>query len=152
MENNLIVISVKDLPYKKMNGVLRSLKINPDFVAKSIAANGQKYCRIRWQDYLVFSHKIKKIILLKKDGLFLFVGHSNNDETIVYNDDFSKSILKISCINSEEQSVSFNPKTNYFKKNKFGRINMFLDQIASFGIESLSEEQIKELDELSKKD
>lgn len=146
MENSLIVISVKDLPYKKICGVLRSLKINPDLVAKSIFANGQKYCKIRWQDYLVFSHKIKKIILLKKDGLFLFVGHSNNDETIVYNDEFSKEILKIVCNNSERKSVFSNPKTTNIKKSIVERINILLD-----GFGSLSEEQKKELDELSKK-
>lgn len=146
MENNLIVISVKDLPYKKMSGVLRSLKINPDLVAKSIFENGQKYCKIRWQDYMVFSHKIKKIVLLKKDGLFLFVGYSNNDEVIVYNDEFSKSILKIGCNNSEKQTVFSNPKTTSIKKSIVERINMLLD-----GFGSLSEEQKKELDELSKK-
>ena len=147
MENNLIVISVKDLPYKKMNGMLTLLKINPDLVAKSISVDSQKYCRIRWQDYLVFSHKIKKIVLLKKDGLFFFVGYSKNNETIIYNDEFSKFILN----NGNQTDKGTVKESTSFLKTKLRRIDILLDKVGFFGINSLTADEKNELHQLSKK-
>lgn len=150
MNDNLIVISVEQIPYKKIGGILRSMRINPNLVAKSIATDGLRFVPIRWQNYLIFSHKIKKIVLLKEDDLFLFVGYSVDDETIVYNNDFSKKILKIdSCIIEKRFDFS-NTKSTNFKIDKNKQIDILLDKIVQSGINSLSEYEMNQLNYLSK--
>lgn len=152
MENNIVIISVDNLPYKKINGLLKSLKINPDSVAISISIDGQMFIPIKWQNYLIYSHKIKKIILLKEDDLFLFVGYSVDDETIVYNNDFSKKILKTNSLTSKKHSVSSNLKSTDFKVTKLLQINELLDKITqSDGLKSLSIDELSKLKILSKK-
>ncbi len=150
MENNIVVISVDNLPYKKINGLLKSLKINPDSVAISISIDGQMFVPIKWQNYLIYSHKIKKIILLKEDDLFLFVGYSVDDKTIVYNNDFSKKILKIDSCIIEKRFYFSNTKSTNFKIDKIKQIDILLDKIVQSGINSLSEYEMNQLNYLSK--
>lgn len=142
-----IDLLVKNLPYKKMPGYLKSQKINPDAIAVSITDYGKKYVPIDWKNYLYYNHKVVKVLLCKMYNLFLLVGYSKDGETIIYNDGFSKQLLlegsKISC------------KTNIYnssiQKNKFVRLNELLDKIAKLGgIHSLSKNELNELDYLSR--
>lgn len=154
---NIISLNVKDLPHKKMKGFLKSLKINPDDVALNISVS-KDFTRfaplVNWQNYLPFSHKVKKIILLKTKNIFLFVGHSNDDETVIYNPEFSKSLLESGfnpvLIVKPLENDKTQPKRSYIKKSKITRLDMLLDIINRQGLNSLSDEQKRDLDSLSK--
>lgn len=156
MMENIISLNVKDLPHKKMKGFLKNLKINPDKVALNVVVC-QDFIRftplVNWQNYLPFSHKVKKIILLKTKNIFLFVGHSNDDETVIYNPEFSKSLLESGfnpiLIVKPLENDKTQPKRSYIKKSKITRLDILLDKINSQGISSLSDFEKKELDSLS---
>lgn len=155
MMENIISLNVKDLPYKKMKGFLKSVKIDPDDIALNVS-----FCEdfirftplINWQNYLPFSHKVKKIILLKTKNKFLFVGHSNDDETVVYNPVFSKSLLEFGFnpIQFVKELECDKPERTCLIKSKTTRLDTLLDKINSQGISFLSESEKKELDNLSK--
>lgn len=158
MMENIISLNVKDLPYKKMKGFLKNLKINPDDVALDIIVC-QDFIRftplINWQNYLPFTHKVKKIILLKTKNIFLFVGHSNDDETVVYSSGFSKLLLEsgfnpILLVKQLEKDKPEIKKRTYIKKSKITHLDILLDKINSQGISSLSDIEKKDLDSLSK--
>lgn len=158
MMENVISLNVKDLPYKKMKGFLKNLKINPDKVALNVFV-GQDFIRftplVNWQNYLPFSHKVKKIILLKTKNIFFFVGYSNDDETVIYNPEFSKTLLEsgfnpILLIEPLENDKT-QPKRSYIKKSKITRLDMLLDIINRLGINALSDEEKRDLESLSKK-
>lgn len=155
---NIISLNVKDLPYKKMKGFLKNLKINPDDVALNVSVC-QGFIRftplVNWQNYLPFSHKVKKIILLKTKNKFLFVGHSNDDETVIYNPEFSKSLLEsgfnpILLVKQLEEDKPTTKKRSYLKRSKVTRLDVLLDKITRLGMNSLTEDERKELDTLSK--
>ncbi len=155
MTENIIALNVKDLPYKKMKGFLKNHKINPDKVALEVEVS-EDFTRFRplehWQNYLPFSHRVVKILLLKIDSIFLFVGHSNDGESIIYNPEFSKFLLNINSkqvvkrLDNREQETVI---STHIIKSKSGRLNMILDKINRLGISSLSSEEKKELDSLS---
>lgn len=150
---NFISVQIKNLPYKKMSGYLKSQKINPNLVAISISDDGLKYIPIDWKNYLSYGHKVVKIVLCKMNSFFLFVGYSMDDKTIVYNNNFSEIVLNQEIkmdqiIISEKESTTIN-------ETKMGQSDMILDKIldkiGQFGIISLTDEERKELNELSKK-
>jgi hypothetical protein len=142
---------VKNLPFKKMPGYLKSIKINPDAIAISITDDGKKYVPIDWKNYLPHGHKVVKIILCKKYNLFLLVGYSIDGETIIYNDGFSKQLLNGESKIVGKTNICNNHSSNY--KYKFQRLDILLDKIghSNSGISSLTDEEKKELIELSKK-
>lgn len=144
-----IDLSVKNLPYKKMPGYLKSQMINPVEIAVSIADDGKKYVPIDWKNYLPFGHKVVKIILCKMDTLFLFVGFSNDGKTIIYSDGFSKQLL---CEGSKIVSkTNICNQDSSIQKNKFVRLNELLDKIKKLGgIDSLTKYELNELDYLSR--
>lgn len=136
-----------------MSGYLKSQKINPDLIAVSISDDGLRYDPIEWKNYLYFGHKVVKIVLCKMNSFFLFVGYSMDDNTIVYNNNFSEIVLNQEIkmdqiIISEKESTTIN-------ETKMGQSDMILDKIldkiGQFGIISLTDEEKKELKELSKK-
>ena len=134
-----------------MPGYLKARKIDPDLIAVSIFDDGLKYVRIDWKNYLTYSHKVVKIVLFKKDNLFLFVGYSTDDKTIMYNNNFSEIILNQAInqiIDSKKESTTINETRTVQTCTILDEI---LDQINKFGILSLSNEQKKELLKLSKK-
>lgn len=149
---NFISIPTKNLPYKKIPGFLKSQKINPNLIAVSISTDGLKFVPIKWDNYLPYGHKIVKIILSKMDNLFIFVGYSYDDKTIIYNNGFSEIILNKE-ISSRISKIIVSKKedTNTINKTKIGRIDIILDKIGELGILSLSNEERKELKELSEK-
>ncbi|MBC5836018.1 hypothetical protein G6N05_14095 [Flavobacterium sp. F372] len=145
---------VKNLPYKKMPGYLKSIKINPDAIAISITDDGKKYVPIDWKNYLPHGHKVVKIILCKKYNLFLLVGYSKDGESIIYNDGFSKHLLHGESNIVGKTNICNDHSSNH--KYKFQRLDILLDKIghSDSGISSLSNltnEEKKELIELSKK-
>ena len=142
---------VKNLPLKKMPGYLKSQKINPDLIAISISDDGKKYVPIDWKNYLPYGHKVVKIILCKKYNLFLLVGYSKDGETIIYNGGFSKQLLHGESNIVGKTSICNNDSFNH--KYKFQRLDILLDKIgySDSGISSLTDEERKELKELSKK-
>lgn len=155
MTENIIALNVKDLPHKKMKGFLKNLKINPDKVALEVEVS-EDFTRFRplehWQNYLPFSHRVVKILLLKIDSVFLFVGHSNDGESIIYNPEFSKFLLNINSKevvkpldNREQERVI----STHITKSKSGRLNMILDKINALGFDSLSRKEREDLDTLS---
>lgn len=152
---NFISIPINNLRYKKIPGFLKSLKINPDLVAVSISHDGLRYVPMDWKNYLSYDHRVVKIILTKMDNLFLFVGHSKDDKTIVYNNNFSEIVLTRAInpgineiIDSKKESTTINETRTVQTCTILDEI---LDQINKFGILSLSNEQKKELLKLSKK-
>jgi hypothetical protein len=152
---NIISLNVKDLPYKKMKGFLKNHKINPDDVALKVEISSDfiRYTPlVNWQNYLQFSHKVVRIILLKTKNIFLFVGHSNDGKTIIYNPEFSKLILEFGFnpILLVKQLENDKPERTYILKSKITRLDMLLDIINRLGINSLSDDEKKELDYLSK--
>lgn len=150
---NAIILQVKNLPYKKIPGYLKSKKINPELVAKSISLSESKYELINWKNYLPFDHQVIKVVLLKFDNLFLFVGHSYNDKSIIYNDSFSEMVLNQTISTKTNQTILPKKESLSNNDNKIVRINILLDKIAQNddGIKSLTKEEKKELDELSNK-
>lgn len=156
MFENIIILNVKNLPYKKMQGFLKNQKINPDNIALRVVV-GEEYTHYtplkNWQNYLPFSHKVVAIILYKINNIFLFVGHSVDNETIVYNPDYSKSLLSSKNTIIVEQKVESKPATkkrSYFKRSKITRLDILLDKITKMGIVALTDEEKKELEILSK--
>lgn len=137
---------VKDLPFKKMPGFLKTQKINPDLIAISISDDGQKYVPINWKNFMPYGHKVVKIILCKMDNLFLYVGCSKDGETIIYNDGFSKSLL----LKASGFENKIDLKGQKAKSNTLIHLDIILDKIGKFGIDSLSIEEKRELDFLSK--
>jgi hypothetical protein len=148
---NFISIPTKNLPYKKMSGYLKSQKINPDLIAVSISDDRLRYVPIEWKNHLYFGHKVVKIILSKMDNLFIFVGYSNDDKTIIYNNHFSEIVLNQEIIPKTDQIIVSEKDSTTINKTKIGRINIILDKIGQFGITSLTDKEKKELKELSKK-
>jgi hypothetical protein len=158
MIENIITLNVKDLPYKKMQGLLKFHKINPDYVALRVEFS-EEFTRFtpleRWQNYLPYSHKVVSILLYKINNIFLFVGHSIDSNSIVYNPEFSKFLLEINLkqviksLDNSDQEIGISTPITY---SKSGRLNMILDKINRLkgGINSLSIEEKKELDELSR--
>lgn len=158
MMENIINLNVKDLPYKKMKGFLKSHKINPDYIALRVEIN-EDFSRFtpleRWQNYLPYSHKVVSILLYRINNIFLFVGHSIDSNSIVYNPEFSKFLLEINLkqviksLDNSDQEIGISTPITY---SKSGRLNMILDKINRLkgGINSLSIEEKKELDELSR--
>ena len=149
---NFISIPTKNLPHKKIPGFLKSQKINPNLIAVSISSDGLKFVPIKWDNYLPYGHKIVKIILSKMDNLFIFVGYSYDDKTIIYNNGFSEIILNKE-ISSRISKIIVSKKedTTTINKTKIGRIDIILDKIGKLGMLSLSNEEKKELKELSEK-
>lgn len=142
---------VKNIPHKKMSGYLKSQKINPDLIAVSISDDRLSYQPIDWKNYLPHSHKVIKIILCKVDNLFLFVGYSKDYETIIYNEEFSRFLLfKESKIEYKIEKKISKPKS-CFNESELIRLNPLLDKISKSGIDSLSKNELNELDYLSKK-
>jgi hypothetical protein len=154
--DNIISINVKNSPYKKMNGLLKSHKIDSKNIALKLKNDYSKFTILsRWQNYLPDSHKVSKILLLKKNKLFLFVGYSNDDKEIIYNPDFSKLILENAVLLSNNQSEvtvteEKKSKRKYIKRNKPTRLDILLEKISRSGINSLLDEEKNELDSLSK--
>lgn len=155
--DNIITLGVKDLPYRKMTGLLKSQKINPDKIALKVEVDDE-YTRFivlkDWQNYLPFSHKVVRILLFKIRDVFLFVGHSTDNQTIIYNPEFSKMLLESKWEKEVKQlndPVGKTKKRTYFTKRKITRIDVLLDKITRFGIDSLSGDEQKELDDLSNK-
>lgn len=148
---NTLELLVKNIPYKKMPGYLKSNKIDPNSIAISISNNGSRYKPIDWKDYLYYGHKVVKIILCKKYNLFLLVGYSKDGETIIYNDGFSKQLLNGESKIVGKTNICNDHISNY--KYKFQRLDILLDKIghSNSGISSLTDEEKKELIELSKK-
>lgn len=152
---NIISLNVKDLPYKKMKGFLKNHKINPDKVALKVEV-GEEFTRFvpleNWQNYLQFSHKVVKILFLKINNLYLFIGHSNDGETIIYNPEFSKFLMNINSKQVEkplDKSEQEGGTSTHFTNNKSGRLNMILDKINALGFNSLSRKEREDLDTLS---
>lgn len=156
MIENIITLNVKDLPYKKMKGFLKNQKINPDNIALKVEYSSE-FTRftplLNWQNYLPFSHKVTAILLFKIDNIYLFVGHSNNGETIIYNDEFSKFLLNL---NSKDIVKSLPEKkqeinnTLTLSNDKITRLDILLDKINRQGINSLTIEEKNELETFSK--
>ncbi len=141
---------VKNIPHKKMSGYLKSQKINPDLIAVSISDDRLSYQPIDWKNYLPHSHKVIKIILCKVDNLFLFVGYSKDYETIIYNDEFSKILLsKESNIEYKIERRISNTKSCFNNKG-LKRLDALLDNISKLGIDSLSKNELNELNYLSR--
>lgn len=156
MIENIITLKVKDLPYKKMQGFLKNQKINPDNIALRVVI-GEEYTHYtplkNWQNYLPFSHKVIVIILYKINNIFLFVGHSNDGETIIYNPEFSKLLLTAKNSIIVEPKIEIKPvtmKRSYFERRKITRLDILLDKITKMGIDALTDEEKKELEILSK--
>lgn len=153
---NIINLNVKDLPYKKMKGFLKNQKINPDNIALRVVVVEEytHYTPLKnWQNYLPFSHKVVAIVLYKINNLYLFVGHSIDNETIVYNPEYSKSLLTSKNTIVVEPKVESKPSTkkrSYFKRTKITRLDILLDKINRQGINSLTIEEKNELETLSK--
>ena len=150
---NFISISINKLPYKKIPRFLKSLKINPDLVAVSISDDGLRYVPIDWKNYLSYDHKVVKIILTKMDNLFLFVGHSKDDKTIVYNNNFSEIVLTRAINPGINEIIDSKKERTYNKKSRFVYldkllIDELLDKVSQFGISSLSKDELKQLKEL----
>lgn len=155
MMENIITLNVKDLPYKKMKGFLKNHKINPDNIALKVEFS-EEFTRFTpleyWQSYLPFSHKVVTIVLLKMNNFFLFVGHSTNHETVIYNPEFSKLLLNI---NSKRVVKPLDNrwqkgKRRHNTKSEIIYLNMLLDKINTLGFNSLSREEREDLDTLSK--
>lgn len=156
MIENIIILNVKNLPYKKMQGFLKNQKINPDNIALRVVI-GEEFTHYtplkNWQNYLPFSHKVVAIILHKINNLYLFVGHSVDNETIIYNPEYSKSLLLSKNTIILEPKVESKPATkkrSYFERRKITRLDILLDKITKMGIDALTDEEIKELEILSK--
>jgi hypothetical protein len=158
MNRDIITIDVSNKPYKKVDGYLRNLKINPERIAISIHENNSKYCPINWGNILPYDHRIKKIILLKMDNLYLYIGSTIDGKKIVYSEAFSEFLLSnsISLVDKQIKTdvipakVNFVPKNNAEKVNVYLRVNVYLEKIKNGGIESLTFEERKNLDKLSK--
>lgn len=155
----MISLDVKNLPYKKMNGLLKTLRIDPSRVALEVSPDFATYIPLKnWQDYLPFSHKVSSVVLFKKHSLYLFVGYSSDDTTIIYNPAFSAFLLK-KGVQYPVKQLDFNKEVSvrknriYSKKDKTGQLDIILDaildKISRHGISSLTEEEIKQLDNLS---
>ena len=144
---NFISIPTKNLPYKKMHGYLKTQKINPTLIAISISDNGQKYVRIDWKNYLPFGHKVVKVILLKIDNLFLFVGYSKDQINIIYNNAFSEIILNQEISPRIDKTIY----STHSKESAVVRIDRILDVVGQFGVSALSNEMLEQLKELSRK-
>lgn len=156
MIENIITLNVKDLPYKKMKGFLKNHKINPDYVALRVEYSGE-FTRftplLNWQNYLPFSHKVTAILLFKIDNIYLFIGHSNNGETIIYNDEFSKFLLNLNSKDIVKSLPEKKQKKNItlsLRNDKITCLNILLDKINRQGINSLTIEEKIELETLSK--
>lgn len=148
MIRDIVTIDVTKKHYKKMGNYLRSLKITSEMIAISVNEINSKYCPINWKDILPHDHRVKKIILLKRDNLFLYIGFSSDNKTIVYNDAFSEFILiNSTLINNMDLLPS---KSKVSQKNNDKKINALLDKIAFSGIESLTYEERNSLNNLSK--
>ena len=117
----------------------------------SIHENNSKYCPINWGNILPYDHRIKKIILLKMDNLFLYVGFSTDNQTIVYNEQFSKFILLNSILLGDKliKADTFQDKGKVSQKTDIQKINGFLDIIKLKGLDSLTFGERRELDNLS---
>jgi hypothetical protein len=157
MIENIITLKVKDLPYKKMKGFLKNHKINPDNIALKVEYSSE-FTRftplLNWQNYLPFSHKVTAILLFKIDNIYLFVGHSNNGETIIYNDEFSKFLLNLNSkdiVKSLPEKKQVINKTLSLSNDKITRIDILLDKINKMGLSFLSKKEREELETLSKK-
>jgi hypothetical protein len=148
---NFISIPTKNLPYKKMPGYLKARKIDPDLIAVSIFDNGQKYVPINWKNYLYFGHKIAKIVLCKIDNLYIFVGYSNDDKSIIYNNSFSEIILSQEINHRLDKTIVTENNSTYVTKSNMLQINTILDFIGQFGVSALSNDKLEQLKELSKK-
>lgn len=157
MIENIITLKVKDLPYKKMKGFLKNHKINPDNIALKVEYSGE-FTRFtpleKWQNYLPYSHKVVSILLYKINNIFLFVGHSNNDESIIYNPEFSKFLLNlnskdiIKSLPEKKQEIN---NTLILSNDKITRLDILLDKINKMGLSFLSKKEREELETLSKK-
>lgn len=138
-----------------MKGFLKNHKINPNDVALRLEFSDDLigYAQLtNWQNYLPYSHRVVKIILLKTNNIFLFVGHTNDDETIIYNPGFSKLLLKskpeiiVKQLDNDKPEIK---KKASPKKSKIDRMDILLDKITRFGISSLTVDERRELDYLS---
>ena len=148
---NFISIPINNLPYKKIPGFLKSLKINPDLVAVSISDDGLRYVPMDWKNYLSYDHRVVKIILTKMDNLFLFVGHSKDDKTIFYNNNFSEIILKQETNPRIDQTIVIENNSTYGTKSNMLQINAILDVVGQFGLSALSNDMLEQLKKLSRK-
>ena len=148
---NFISIPINNLPYKKIPGFLKSLKINPDLVAVSISDDGLRYVPMDWKNYLSYDHRVVKIILTKMDNLFLFVGHSKDDKTIFYNNNFSEIILKQETNPRIDQTIFIENNSTYGTKSNMLQINAILDVVGQFGLSALSNDMLEQLKKLSRK-
>lgn len=156
---NIICLDVTNLPYKKIKGFLKNHKINQDNIALKVEIS-QDFTRYtpltHWENHLPFSHRVTKIILLKIKSVYLFVGHSTDNENIIYNPGFSKLLLEsgfnlvlvVKLLESDKPELK---KRTYFQKRRISRLDQLLDKIRRFGINSLDDVEKKDLDALSKK-
>ncbi|MBP9849311.1 MAG: hypothetical protein KBC58_07710 [Flavobacterium sp.] len=147
MIRDIITIEVNK-PYKKIPGYLRTLKINPERIAISINKMDNTYRQIVWKDILSYDCRVKKIILLKWDNLFLYIGLSSDNQTIVYNEQFSKFILFNSILLADKLVKTDPPQCNAKILQK--KINNILDKINRFGINSITLSEKNQLVNLSK--
>lgn len=147
MISDIITIDVKNKPYKKMEGYLRFLKIDPLRIAISINKEDSTYRQIIWKNILIDGHRIKKIILLKSGNLFLYIGSAADGKTIVFNEAFSEFILSNS-ISLDDQQIKADTLPN--KANVRQKVNALLDKISKNGYNSLSLDERKQLNSLSK--
>ena len=146
MIRDIITIDVTNKHYKKMEGgYLRNLKIDSKRIAISINKEDSTYRQIIWKNILIDGHRIKKIILLKSGNLFLYIGSAADGKTIVFNEAFSEFILSISL---DDQQIKADTLPN--KANVRQKVNALLDKISKNGYNSLSLDERKQLNSLSK--
>ena len=82
----------------------------------------------------------------------MYVGFSKDNQTIVYNEHFSKFILSksISLDNKSIKTELLPAKVKVVGKNNTQKINDLLDKLNRFGINSITPGEKNQLDNLSR--
>lgn len=152
MENTVISIDVENKGSRKVYGYLKYNGIDSTKIISSIDNFGSKN-PINLAQLFTVNHKIKKIFLLKlEDDFFLIIGHFK-DGHLVYNNSFSTILLTLKNYeitdiketkNQQNHTKTYTAKINYY-------VDKILDKINEKGYDTLSIEEKKELNYLSRK-
>lgn len=148
MGNILISINVENKGCRKVYGYFKYHGIDCDKIISSIEDNGNKN-PINLELLFPANHKIKKIFLLRiDDDFYMILGHFKN-EIIIYNNSFSNFLSNLKAYEVTDKKPVKTQQNQ--TKTYTTKINYYLDLINKNGCNSLSIEDKKELNYISKK-
>ncbi|MES2811376.1 MAG: DUF6576 domain-containing protein [Bacteroidota bacterium] len=151
MTQNFISIPTENKSNKKVFGFLKHHNINPEKIISSIDNSGNKNS-VNLEFFFPTNHKIKKLFLMKtEDDYFLIIGHLK-EESVVFNNFISLFLLNLQNSEITDRKLPKSQKNNY--KTHITKINFYLDKILDKinekGYDTLSIEEKKELNYISR--